>query len=332
METCIKCIEKNKVAIEEMPIRKLQDDDVIVSMKYTLISNGTEKSRLMGTYNSETKFPYIPGYSGVGIVKDTGKKVLSVKPGDRVFVSHGGHASVNIKRESSLVKIPEKVSDIDAVYAKIASFPMHALRRTHFEFGESVVIVGLGMLGLFGVQLAKIGGALPIVAIGNRDERRELAYKFGADYVFEPQKEKLVEEVINVASITGKGADVIIETSGTTEGLNLALQYVAKNGRISLVGCNRVTEHPIDLWKLHLKGVQLVGANASTQKNYESAMGQWTARKNFNAVFGYMNKNVLTPSLIPSKIYSPLEAPRIYRDLVEDSNFPLGVVFDWDLR
>lgn len=329
MDYHIVCTAPGKAELQSFTIRNINDDEVLIKIQYTLISNGTEKARLSTQPNTHVTFPYIPGYSGVGIVEQIGKAVKSLKKGDRVFVSHGGHTSRCIAKTGSIVRIPDNVEMIDAVFTKMASFPMHGLRNARFEMGESVVVVGLGALGLLGIQLAKIAGALPVVAIGNREIRRELAIKFGADYVFDPNEEDVAEKVIRASKYTSNAADVIIETSGSADALNLAAKYVSKYGRISLVGCNRVTDKPIDLYQFHVKGVSIIGSNASTQKNYESCPGIWTGRKNFTAILGYMADGRLTPQLMNPSIFEPSLASKVYDRLLNDREFPLGVIFDW---
>lgn len=322
--------EANNALFEEFSLKDtLNSDEVLVRIQYTLISNGTEKARMTAMPNTHSPFPYVPGYSGVGIVKRTGSKVVSLKQGDRVFVAHGGHANYNIKKASAIVKIPDNVGLADAVFTKMASFPLHAIHGTMLQMGESVVVVGLGALGLLGVQLAKIGGALPVVAIGNREIRRDLAKDFGADYVFAPDEKNLSEKVIALTSVTGKGADVVIETSGSTDALNLALFYTAKHGRISLNGCNRIADNPIDLYRCHVMGIRIIGSNANTQKNVESSSSIWTGRKHFMTVLGYMSDGRLTPWLMNPIIVPPTDASEIYDRLINDKEFPLGVIFDW---
>ena len=79
--------------------------------------------------------------------------------------------------------------------------------------------------------------ALPVIAIGNRENRKQLAADFGAAAVFGPDDPDLVCKVNELTKIAGAGgADVVIETSGTTAGLKKSLEYVAKNGRVLVNG------------------------------------------------------------------------------------------------
>ena len=128
---------KPKVAeLRSFELRKPKDNEVMVKVKYTLISAGTEKAYLSGANNTAQKFPTVPGYSSVGTVVEIGSAVTKFRPGDRVFVEYAGHASYNWKKESGVVKIPDDVSFIDAVFTRVASFPLLAIRRSRLEIGE----------------------------------------------------------------------------------------------------------------------------------------------------------------------------------------------------
>lgn len=317
--------------LEDFVVREPREKECVIKVDYTLISNGTEKAYLSASNNTAKKFPTNPGYSSVGTVIKKGGAVKKVDIGDRVFVSYGGHGFYNIKAEASLEKIPDNVSLQEAVFTRIASFPLLALRRSQLEIGESVAVVGLGMLGLFGVQLAKIARGLPVVAVGNRENRKKLAVEFGADAVFEPDDMDLENKIRECTKITGAGGpDVVIETSGTTSGLKSALKYVSKNGRVLVNGCNRVTDEVIDFYKyVYLKGVSIIGAHDKTRLPYNSGKGNWTAHRDYLTVLGYMADKRLKAEPIISDIIDPGECNQVYRNLLEDRKFPMGILWDW---
>lgn len=318
--------------LREYAVRSPKDNEVVVKVQYTLISAGTEKAFLMAQPNTGAHFPITHGYSSVGVVVDVGKGVKKFKLGDRVFVAYGGHASYNVKDTENVFKIPDNVSFEDAVFVKVASYPLLALRRTRFELGESVAIVGLGMLGLFGVQLAKAAGALPVVAVGNREVRRNIALECGADYAFDPADPELTEKVKYCTKITWAtgGCNVVVETSGNIEALISALKYTTKWGRVAVTGCNRVTDKSIDLYNdIHKQGIELIGVHGKTRPQGNSMPGNWTTARDYMALFGFMGDGRLNPKILDPVFVSPHDAVSIYERLLTDREFPLGVVFDW---
>lgn len=323
--------EPCKAVLEPFTVRQPKADEIVVKVDSSLISNGTEKSIFRGDITTGRKYPRVPGYSSVGTVVQCGERVKEYQVGDRVFVARGGHASYNIRQTSWCAKIPDKVSFDDAVFTRMISFSLLAFRRSMFEFGESVAVVGLGQLGLFACQLAKIAGALPVIAVGNREIRREKALAFGADYAFDPNVNGLSEKIINVTKITGSGgADVIIETSGNIDGLSKALTYAASRARIVISGCYwQDNTKSIDLLKVNSAGFSIIGAHDMVRPPFNSTLFNWTRKRDFSTVLGFMDKGSITPGLIEPEYHSPEEAPDIYERLLNDRDFPLGVIWDW---
>ncbi len=326
--------EVGKVAFMEYEASHPKDDQVLIETVYTLVSAGTERSVLRGDPNSaaDRGFPRVEGYSAVGYVKEIGSKIKSFKVGDRVFVEYGGHRSIIVKGVNNIYKIPDKVSFEDAVFTKVAGFPLAAIRRARLEIGEAIVVVGLGMLGLFGVQFAKFAGGLPIIAVGNRDIRREKALQLGADYVFSPDEPDLTKKINELTeTITSiKGASVIIETSGSEDALINALEYSAKRGRVMLSGCNRVATKPLDLYNcIHVKGVQIVGVHGQTRYPSNSAPGNWTVKRDHITVLRMIENGRLNTKSILSEFDDPRNCADVYNRLLNDRDFPLGVVLDW---
>lgn len=325
-----------KVELQEYEIPSIKDSEVLIKVKYSLISNGTEKAVLNGEPNTTASvngFPLVEGYSAVGIIEKTGSKIKSVKVGDRVFVEYGGHRNYVTKNIKHVYKIPNKVSFEEAVFTKIVSFPLAAIRRSRLEIGESIAIIGLGMLGLFGVQLAKIGGGLPVIAVGNRDIRREKAVEYGADYVFDPNDQQLTQKILDITEQKTiiRGASVIIETSGTEDGFIKCLEYSAKRGRVLLNGCQRKMSKPIDLYKyIHHKGVNLIGVHGQTRMPDNSQPGNWTCRRDYLTIFRLLEDGRLDAKSMISEYANPKDCAKVYERLINDKNFPLGVIFDWE--
>lgn len=153
----------------------------------------------------------------------------------------------------------------------------------------------------------------------------------GADFVFDPEDNNLKKKIIDNTKISGSGgADVIIETSGNVDAMISAIEYCAKRGRISVNGCNwGIPEKPIDLYKVHLNGISIIGAHDSTRMPYNSTPGNWTAKRDFMTILGYMKDKKINPSILKPQIISAEKVPEIYERLLNDREFPLGVILDW---
>lgn len=349
-----------KASLHEFEVRQPGAYEVQIKVYYTLISAGTEKAQVSGSKNTARKFPAVPGYSSAGVVTAIGSSVTEFAVGDRVFAEYGGHASYCVQKTSKVVKIPDNVSFQEAVFTRVASFPLLALRRARLEIGESVVVVGLGMLGLFGVQLARAAGAFPTIAIGTstRPIRNEKAKEYGADLVViskrltdilsekeinklsaeekeQRQKELKRELIKEIKEYTMKtncvsGANVVLEVSGNEDGFKTCLNYVSKRGRVVVNGCNRDDIHGFDLYGVMKNGTNIIGAHDMTRMPYNSAPGNWTAKRDYITLLGFMSDGRLKTKDMISEYASPADCGKVYERLVNDRNFPLGVLFDWE--
>jgi 2-desacetyl-2-hydroxyethyl bacteriochlorophyllide A dehydrogenase len=321
-----------KTVLKEYDIPQPQAGDVLIENEYTVISAGTERANLVqlpNTGTSESGFPFRPGYCGAGRVCAVGDGVENLKIGDRVVVNWGGHRSHTIKDASQILKIEDdSIDSLDAAFAPIAAFAFLGVRKLKIEIGESAMITGQGLLGVFALQIAALSGAIPVMVSDFDATRRELAQKLGATYAFSPADKDFVEKVKEVTG--GEGPNVVVEVSGSAAALRQALEYIAWEGRISLLGCTRISDVPIDFYKyVHRRGISLIGAHTSTRARCESSIGRWTEQDDYRTFLKLVAAKKMKVQPIISEIVSPEEAPRVYKRLAEEEKVPLGIVFDW---
>ncbi|MHB1151146.1 MAG: zinc-dependent alcohol dehydrogenase [Eubacteriales bacterium] len=313
--------------------------EVTVEIAYSAISAGTERANITGDRNvsigpscGEAVFPRVSGYSASGIVTETGTGV-SVKAGDRVVVYWGRHtANITVSERDHIVKIEDDhIPLAEASLAMIATFPMAAVRKTRLELGESAMVMGLGILGLFAVQLCKAAGGCPVIAVDPITERRSLALKLGADYAFDPAAPDFAGQIL---AVTHGGVQAAIEVTGRGEGFIQALDCMAKMGRIALLGCTRDPDFTVDYYrKIHGPGISVIGAHTLARPSEESYPGHWTHRDDIAALLRLLSGGRLNFGAMINEIHSPSEATDVYSRLVTNTGFPVGVLFDWsDLK
>ena len=326
--------EKNKAELIDAEIRPLNDNEVNVETYFSSISCGTEKANITGNENigivgePSVIFPRYSGYSSSGIVTAVGKDVTELKPGDKVVMSWSLHRKYNIVPEKNAVKIDnENISFEEAALFHIGTFPMAALRKTKLEIGESFMVMGLGILGLMAVHLAKAAGAAPVIAVDPVKERREKALKYGADYALDPTEECFAEKV---KELTGGGVNAAIEVTGLGVGLNQCLDCMAKFGRVALLGCTRDKNFTVDYYrKVHGPGITLIGAHTLARPDNDSSHGWFTQRDDIKALmklseFGRINfKEMIDETFLPE------DCTEVYTRLINDKNFPVVSQFDW---
>lgn len=311
-------------------------DQVRVQTVVSTISNGTERANLIGDMNINSGrsaekthgFPRALGYSSSGVVLEVGEHVKNIAVGDRVVVSWSKHMSVNTLKEKDVIKIgDENITFEEAALMHIATFPMAAIRKARLEMGESVIVMGLGILGLMAVQLARVAGAVPVIAVDPVADRREKALTYGADYALDPTEPDFAE---TVKQLTGGGAKVGIEVTGIGAGLDGILDGMARYGRVALLGCTRDKNFSIDYYrKVHGPGITLIGAHTMARPKEESAPGWFTQQDDIRALLKLTSLGRLNLSQMIEETYSPAECEAVYARLASGRAFPTVVQFDW---
>ena len=321
---------RHKAEFLEVNVPELKENEVLSEMEYTVVSGGTERANIMAMPNAGgNKFPKSLGYCGVGRVIEIGSMVESVSVGDRVLVYHGDHSNYNICKVKDITKVKnDSISSLDAAFVIIASMGLGGVRKLEIELGESAMVMGLGLLGIFAVQFCRLSGAYPVIAADLNPVRRELALKLGADYAFDPSAPDFVEQVMAVTG--GKGVRATVEVTGVSAAMKQALECASWMGRISLLGCTRVSDCSVDYYQqVHRPGVKLIGAHNFVRPKVESYPHHWTHQDDCKAILDMLGAGRIQVEPIVSRVVSPENAPEIYDQLCDDPTFPMGTVFDW---
>lgn len=323
----------NRAELLDWEVESPGPGQALVKTAFTAVSAGTERANLTGDANinpasqASVSFPRYAGYSGAGVVMAVGPGVTRVKVGDRVGIHWGSHLSWQTLPEENLHKLPDSVSLQEAAVTFISTFSAAALRKLHPALGESILVMGLGILGQFAVQLARANGMVPVIAADPKPERRALALTLGADYALDPTADGFAEKV---KELTGGGANMAIEVTGHGEALNQALDCMKPFGRVALLGCTRDSNFTLDYYrKVHFPGITLVGAHTAARPALQSNSDVWTYDDDFSAIFKLIQGGRLDYKKMVSEIHSPAEAPAVYARLAENTDFPIGLLFDW---
>lgn len=321
-------LEPQKIGLIEFEVPKIRPDEVLIENEYTTVSAGTERANLLDMPNTAGDYPRDLGYCGVGHIIECGNEVKNAEIGDRTIVYFGGHRNYSILKAADIVNVPEKVRSIDAALVVIAGMGLQGARKTRLELGESAMVIGQGLLGLFATQAMKLMGGIPVIALDFDAKRLELSRRLGADYAFDPREEGIKEKILEVTH--GKGVNAIVEVTGSAKALVQALELAAWEGRISLTGCTRVSDMSIDYYKMvHRRGVQLIGAHTFVRPERDSYPGYWTFNDDHRVLLDLIAAGRIQVEPVISQIVSPINAPEVYGHLAENPLAQLGVVFDW---
>jgi threonine dehydrogenase-like Zn-dependent dehydrogenase len=244
------CAAHDVISWEEYELpKKLAADQIRVRNTHGAEKHGTKMAFVhghgnkRGSWDAEKKmfvaggvtwgYPIPLGNMQVGVVEEIGAGVKTYVPGDRTLY-FGAFEPSAVIGEAETWKLKPDTSWKAATCLDPATFAICALRDGGLRLGDSVAIFSLGAIGLMAVQLAKLAGCYPIIAIDPLANRREVALKTGADTVINP-----VGTDVGAAlrEATGwRGMDAIIEYSGSMEALQASLRGVAFGGNIVLGG------------------------------------------------------------------------------------------------
>jgi threonine dehydrogenase-like Zn-dependent dehydrogenase len=232
-----------EIAEEEIPL--LDDYEVLVRIVSSGLCHSDVPSYLgEGAYGEDSlgnacmvpvSYPLRFGHEAQGVAEDVGKKVTRLKPGDFVAgVLKPGYASYAIAPEKHLVNIPLKPKDPLLCIAEPLMCIVNIVRTACPEFGDTDAVVGCGSMGLLTIAGLTKSGARNIVAVDVQENRLALARQWGATHAINSQKEDVLKILSDLSG--GKGADVVVEISGTLRGLDTAVSLLREASLVEAEG------------------------------------------------------------------------------------------------
>lgn len=318
-----------KVDVETFELPPIGDDEVLVATACTLISPGTERAFLLGLPNAQGRYPSRPGYSNIGTVIEVGKSVTNCQVGERV-ASTQGHTSHFVTAPNRLLKgTSMDVPAEEAVFFNLGAIALQGIRKARIELGEATLILGQGLIGLLAMQLAKLSGAVPLIAADLTDSRLEISKSMGADYALNPEDTNFSEQLSQVTN--GDGPAVVIEATGHPDAISTALDVAGRDARVVLLASTRGETPKVNFYRdVHKKGLILYGAHNSIRPRQESSPNFWTLEDDSLLLLTLIaGKRFNVVPLISHRVLGE-EAPKAYQLLMEWNPGLLGVVLQWN--
>ena len=212
--------------------------------------------------------PGAPGHEGWGRVAALGEGAEGVAEGDRVAaLSFRADAEYDVADAGAYVPLPEELAD--------APFPGEALgcainvaRRSGFEAGSTVAVVGAGFLGALLVQMAARAGAR-VIALSRRAYAREVARTMGAEETL-PLDEDAAGRVEELTG--GRLCDRVLEVTGKQEPLDLAARLTRVRGRLVIAGFHQDGPRQVDMQLWNWRGLDVINAHERDPARYLSGM------------------------------------------------------------
>jgi len=224
-----------KISLKEVDLRP-GENQLLVKMHQAPIC-GTDKLFFRGEIPDEVKMPICPwGHEGGGTVVEVGSKVREFSIDDQVMsFGYGTYADYCLfTLPYGCLPAPEGVDMDIACLGEPLSCAVYAsqVATENMQVGDIVAVVGAGFAGQVIAEGVKMGGAERLIVMDLIDEKLELAKKLGADVTINVQKEDPSDSVMDLTD--GRGADLVVEASGSGDGLNTASEIVRHNGTIAI--------------------------------------------------------------------------------------------------
>lgn len=341
MKQIIQNLRNGNTLLEEVPAPIVRKGCILIQTCRSLVSLGTEKMLVefgKGNFISKAKQqpekvkqvldkiktegllptleavfnkldePLPLGYCNAGVVIAVGEGVTEFKLGDRV-ASNGHHAEVVCIPQNLCAKIPDEVSDEDAAFTVIGSIALQGIRLVNPTFGETVVVFGLGLIGLITVQLLQANGCR-VIGFDLDEKKVMLAQHYGA-FAYNAGKIDVVKTIEELTNNVGCDAVIITASSKSNDIISQSAQMSRKRGRIVLVGVVGLEIQRSDFFKKELSfQVSCSYGPGRYDDDYELKgidyplpYVRWTEKRNFETIlFALAQKKLNVADLITERI------------------------------
>lgn len=342
MKQIIQDLKNGHTILEEVPAPIVKSGEILIQTTRTLVSLGTERMLVeFGKANFLQKARQQPdrvkqvldkvktdglkptldavfnklgqplplGYCNVGKVIAIGKGVTDFQIGDRV-ASNGHHAEYVSIGRNLVAKIPDNVTDEEAAFTVIGSIGLQGIRLLNPTFGETVVVIGLGLIGLITAQLLKANGC-NVIGFDFDQHKVALAKNFGITAINPSDGTDQVQFVENFTNGVGADAVIITASNKSNDIISQSAKMSRKRGRIVLVGVIGLDISRADFYEKELTFQVSCSYGPGRYDDTYEKKGQdyplpfvrWTENRNFQVVLqAISNKSIDVNSLITERV------------------------------
>ncbi|WP_299430975.1 bi-domain-containing oxidoreductase [uncultured Maribacter sp.] len=354
MKQIIQDLKNGETILEEVPVPMVKPGFVLIKTFRTLVSLGTERMLVefgkanfiqkakqqpdkvkmvlnkvktdglkptMDAVLNKLNQPLPLGYCNVGEVVGIGRGVTEFQVGDRV-ASNGNHAEYVNLPKNLVAKIPDTVTDEEAAFTVIGSIGLQGIRLLNPTFGETIVVVGLGLIGLVTAELLMANGC-NVIGFDFDPEKVRIANEKGIVAVNPGQGTDQVKFVESYTNDIGADGVIITASNKSNEIIAQSAQMCRKRGRVILVGVIGLDISRADFYEKEISFQVSCSYGPGRydeeyeQKGNDYPIGyvRWTEKRNFEAILTAIAKGTLdVKPLITERI--PLEEfDKIYGDM-----------------
>lgn len=365
MRQLLQRLDNGEALLVDAPVPTIGSQQLLVETRATLVSAGTERMLVefgkanliekarqqpdkvrqvldkmatdgiaptIDAMRSKLAEPIALGYCNAGVVIEAGRAAGGFVPGQRV-VSNAPHAEFVRVPWTLAARIPDNVSFEAAAFTPLASIGLQGVRLAAPTLGETIVVYGLGLIGLMTVQLLRANGCR-VIGIDRVPDRLALAARFGAE-TLDGTAGDVAARV--VALTGGNGTDAVLLTlaGSSDEPIREAARMARVRGRLVLVGVTGLDISRDDFYRKELTfqvsssyGPGRYDPAYEAGQDYPRGFVRWTAQRNFEAILGLMSAGQLDPLPLVTHRFPIAEAPAGMALLASDAPV-LGMLFNY---
>ena len=362
---------KGQLHVEDIPAPACGPGEVVVQTAYSLISAGTEATAAAGggslirrvikqpqLIRSAMQYAFkqgvgsmfrtvqqvanewVPvGYSAAGTVVVVGAGASRFAVGDRVACAGAGkanHAEFVAVPENLAVQIPGDLSFRESAFVTLGAIALQGVRRAEPQLGETIVVVGAGLIGLLTAQLLRANGC-KVIAVDLSTDRLAMAKRLGVDGTVNSREADSVKAV--TAATGGLGADAVILCAATPSSapLNQAFKMCRERGRVVVVGAVGMELERADFYtkEIDLRMSRSSGPGRYDRRyeekgfDYPPAYVRWTETRNMEAFLEAVVSGRVNVAALISAEYPIEQAPAAYDDVLKGGPTKIGVLLKY---
>ena len=362
-------LRNGRIEVMDVPRPVLMPDGVVVDVRASLLSAGTERSTLeaarsgligkaqarpeqvrqvlekartegvratIGAVRTRLDQPSPLGYSSAGVVLEVGERVSDLRPGDRVACAGGGHAvhaELNYVPGNLCVRLPESVPFEAGAFGAIGSIALHGVRQADAQIGERVAVIGLGLVGQLACRLLRAAGC-EVVGIDVVGDLVERARKAGVSKAFSRAELDLGDLPLGAGECD---AVIVTAATGSDDPVRLAGALARDRARVIVVGDVGMTLPRSSYYgkELELRLSRSYGPGRYDRVYEERGLDypigyvRWTEGRNLAAFVALLAEGRIAVDDLITARLPVDEAPELYEQLVNGSTSPLGLVLTY---
>ena len=372
MKQLIQNYRSGKLELAEVPIPVCSPSTILVRNQASYISLGTERSiielgqkSLLGKARARPDLvkrftekvkkeglaktfkealdrldsPTPLGYSSAGVVIETGSHIHKFAPGDRIAcigAGYASHAEYVLIPENLACKIPENLSSVEASSGMLGIIAMHGIRCAQCGAGETIAVIGLGLLGLLTVQILQAYG-FKVIGMDIDAEKVKASLELGIDAAYS-EEGKFRDAVDRLTGGNGADAVIIVASTKSAAPVNTAVDMAKYGGKIVVVGVADIHPQRNEMWH---KEVEIIVSKAGGPGifdpvyenqgiDYPHGYIRWTQNRNLEEYLRLLAAGMVNVKDLTSHQFDYKDAESVYANMLANKGGPYtGVVLNY---